>query len=51
MRKYRINWFKYIGLYILYILSQFYLGIQIDFLIRLLIVISMMLLSVERVEK
>lgn len=50
MRKYRINWLKYLGLYILYILPQFF-GVQIHFLIRLLIVISMMLLSVERVEK
>ena len=48
MRKYYINWFRYIGLYILSVVLRFHYGFHIDLFIGFLIYLAFILVSVER---
>lgn len=48
MRKYRINWFRYMGLYILANAFQLHFGIEMDFLISFFIYVAFMMLSTDR---
>ena len=48
MFKYYINWFRYIGLFALYLILETYFGIQFEYLVRFLISASLILISVEK---
>lgn len=48
MFKYYINWFRYIGLFALYLILETYFGVQFDYLVRFLICTSLILISVEK---
>lgn len=48
MFKYYINWFRYIGLFTLYLILETYFGVQFEYLVRFLISASLILISVEK---
>ena len=48
MFKYYINWFRYIGLFALYLTLETYFGVQFEYLVRFLISASLILISVEK---
>ena len=48
MFKYYINWFRYVGLFALYLILQTYFGVQFEYLVRFLICVSLILISVEK---
>lgn len=48
MFKYYINWFRYIGLFALYLILETYFGVQFEYLVRFLISASLILISVEK---
>ena len=48
MFKYYINWFRYVGLWALYIILQIYFDTQVGFLVGFGICTSLILISVEK---
>lgn len=51
MSKYEINWFRYLGLYIISVMLQIHLGVMGNFLISFLFFFSAGMMSIERTEK
>ena len=50
MSKYEINWFRCLGLYIISVMLQIYLGVMGNFLISFLLFLSAGLISMERMD-
>ena len=48
MRKYYINWFRYMGLYILANAFQIHFGFKINFLISFFMYVAFIMLSTDR---
>lgn len=48
MNKYRINWFRYMGLYILANAFQIHFGFRLNFLISFFMYVAFMMLSTDR---